>query len=51
MPLNNAKDLPRFHRTLIDYAAYVGYAALMKRPPDHLMPGTGVDGYRAIMDQ
>jgi hypothetical protein len=22
MPLNNAKDLPRFHRTLMNYAAY-----------------------------
>ena len=30
LPLNNAEDLPRFHRTLVDYAAHAMYAALMK---------------------
>jgi len=29
MPLNNAEDLPRFHRTLVDCAAYAMSAALM----------------------
>ncbi len=51
MPLNNAEDLPRFHRTLVDYAAYTMYAALMKRQLDQLMPGAGVDDYQAVLDQ
>jgi hypothetical protein len=51
MPLNNAEDLPRFHRTLVDYAAYAMYAALMKRQLDQLMPGAGIDDYTAILDQ
>jgi hypothetical protein len=51
MPLNNAEDLPRFHRTLVDYAAYATYAALMKRQLDHLMPGAGIDDYTAVLDQ
>jgi hypothetical protein len=51
MPLNNAEDLPRFHRTLVDYAAYATYAALMKRQLDQLMPGAGVDDYTAVLDQ
>ena len=51
MPLNNAEDLPRFHQTLVDYAAYAMYAALMKRQLDHLMPGAGIEDYTAILDQ
>ena len=51
MPLNNAEDLPRFHRTLVDYAAYATYAALMKRQLDHLMPGAGIEDYTAVLDQ
>jgi hypothetical protein len=51
MPLNNAEDLPRFHRTLVDYAAYAMYTALMKRQLDHLMPGAGIEDYTAILDQ
>jgi hypothetical protein len=51
MPLNNAEDLPRFQRTLVDYAAYATYAALMKRQLDHLMPGAGNDDYQAILHQ
>jgi hypothetical protein len=51
MPLNNAEDLPRFHRTLVDYAAYAMYAALMKRQLDQLMPGAGIDDYTAVLDK
>ena len=51
MPLNNAEDLPRFHRMLVDYAAYATYAALMKRQLDHLMPGAGDDDYQAVLHQ
>ncbi len=51
MPLNNAEDLPRFHRTLVDYAAYAMYAALMKRQLDQLMPGAGTDDYQAVLDK
>ena len=51
MPLNNAEDLPRFHRTLVDYAAYAMYAALMKRQLDQLMPGAGIKDYTAVLDQ
>ena len=49
MPLNNAEDLPRFHRTLVDYAAYAMYAAMMKRQLDQLMPGAGVEDYQAVL--
>jgi len=51
MPLNNAEDLPRFHRTLVDYAAYAMYAALMKRQLDQIMPGAGVEDYQAVLDK
>jgi hypothetical protein len=51
MPLNNAEDLPRFQRTLVDYAAYTMYAALMKRQLDQLMPGAGVEDYQAVLDK
>jgi hypothetical protein len=51
MPLNNAEDLPRFHRTLVDYAAYAMYAALMKRHLNHLMPGASGGDYQAVLDQ
>jgi hypothetical protein len=51
MSLNNAEDLPRFHRTLVDYAAYTMYAALMKRHLDQLMPGAGIDDYRTVLDK
>jgi hypothetical protein len=51
MPLNNAEDLPRFHRTLVDYAAYAMYTALMKRHLNHLMPGASDDDYQAVLDQ
>jgi hypothetical protein len=51
MPLNNAEDLPRFHRTLVDYAAYATYVALMKRQLDQLMPGAGIEDYTAVLDQ
>jgi hypothetical protein len=51
MPLNNAEDLPRFQRTLMDYAAYTTYAALMKRQLDHLMPGAGIEDYTAVLDK
>ena len=51
MPLNNAEDLLRFHRTLVDYAVYTMYAALMKRQLDQLMPGAGVDDYTAVLDK
>src|SRR2546430_10216338 len=51
MPLNNAEDLPRFHRTLADYAVYTMYAALMKRQLDQLMPGAGIDDYTAVLDK
>jgi len=45
------QEMPRFHRTLVDYAAYAMYAALMKRQLDQLMPGAGIDDYTAILDQ
>ena len=48
MPLNNAEDWPRFQRTLVDYAAYSTYAALMKRQLDQLMPGAEDKDYQAI---
>jgi len=51
MPLNNDEDLPRFHRTLVDYAAYAVYAALMKRQLDQFMPGAGVEDYQAVLDK
>ena len=51
MPLNNAEDLPRFHRTFVDYAAYAMYAALVKRQLDHLIPGAGIKDYTAVLDQ
>jgi hypothetical protein len=48
MPLNNAEDWPRFQRTLVDYAAYSTYAALMKRQLDQLMPGAEDKDYEAM---
>jgi hypothetical protein len=51
MPLNNAEDMPRFQQTLVDYAAYAIYAALMKRQLDQLMPGAGIDDYTVVLDQ
>ena len=51
MPLNNAEDLPRFHRTLVDYATYAMYAAMMKRQLDHLMPGASDNDYQAVLHQ
>ena len=51
MPRNNAEDLPRFHRPLVDYNAYTMYAALMKRHLDHLMPDAGTDDYTAVLHQ
>jgi hypothetical protein len=48
MPLNNAEDWPRFQRTLVDYAAYSTYAALMKRQLDQLMPGAEDKDYQAM---
>jgi len=51
MPLNNAEDWPRFQRTLVDYAAYSTYAALMKRQLDHLMPGAEDKDYQEMQHQ
>jgi hypothetical protein len=51
LPLNNDADVPRFQRTLADYAAYMQYTALMKRRLDQLMPGAGIHDYTAILDQ
>jgi hypothetical protein len=51
MPLNNAEDWPRFQRTLVDYAIYSTYAALMKRQLDHLMPGAEDKDYEAMQHQ
>ena len=48
MPLNNAEDWPRFQRTLVDYAAYSTYAALMKRQLDQLMPDAEEKDYEEI---
>jgi hypothetical protein len=48
MPLNNAEDWPRFQRTLVDYAAYGTYAALMKRQLDQLIPGAEEKDYEAL---
>jgi hypothetical protein len=51
MPLNNAEDWPRFQRTLVDYAAYSTYAALMKRQLDQLMPGAEDKDYQEFQHQ
>jgi hypothetical protein len=51
MPLNNEEDMPRYQRTLADYADYTIYVALMKRQLDQLMPGAGIDDYTAILDK
>ena len=51
LPLNNAEDMPRFHRSLVDYAAYATYAALMKRHLDQLLPDAGGKDYQAILHQ
>jgi hypothetical protein len=51
MPLNNAEDWPRFQRTLVDYATYSTYAALMKRQLDQLIPGADDKDYQEIQHQ
>jgi hypothetical protein len=51
LPLNTAEDLARFQSTLADYAAYMQYAALMKRQLDRLMPGAESDDYWAVLDK
>jgi hypothetical protein len=48
MPLNNTEDWPRFQRTLVDYAAYSTYAALMKQQLDQLMPDAADKDYQEI---
>jgi hypothetical protein len=51
LPLNTAEDLTRFQSTLADYAAYMQYAALVKRQLDQLMPGAESDDYWAVLDK
>ena len=51
MPLNDAEDWPRFQRTLVDYATYSTYAALMKRQLDKLMPVAEDKDYQELQHQ